>query len=69
MVLTGRERLDGSSYQFVTWIWNYDRAGGGHSHYHEGNFQGAKLEILPRVRRKHHRAPEREYLVRAVRRI
>lgn len=32
-VLAGRRREDGHGYQFVTWIWGYDRTGVNHGHY------------------------------------
>lgn len=35
-VLAGREREQG--YQFVTWVWDFDRLGVSHGHYYEGNY-------------------------------
>ena len=36
-VLAGRERENGRGYQFVTWVWDFDRRGVSHGHYFEGN--------------------------------
>lgn len=47
-VLAGRERPDGSGYQFATWIWNYGHAGVSQGHYYEGNFRGAKEDFAVR---------------------
>ena len=47
-VLAGRERTDGSGYQFATWIWNYGRAGVSHGHYYEGDFRRAKEDFAVR---------------------
>ena len=47
-VLAGRERTDGSGYQFATWTWNYGRAGVSHGHYYEGNFRSAKEDFAVR---------------------
>ena len=33
-VLAGQERENGQGYQFVTWIWDYDRTGVSHGHYY-----------------------------------
>lgn len=48
-VLAGRERENGQGYQFVTWVWDYDRQGVGHGHYYEGDFQGAKRDFAVRA--------------------
>ena len=34
-VLAGRERGTGRGYEFVTWIWDYERVGVSHGHYYE----------------------------------
>ena len=47
-VLAGRERENGQGYQFVTWIWDYDRQGVSHGHYYEGDFQSAKQDFAVR---------------------
>ena len=47
-VLAGRERPDGSGYQFATWTWNYGRTGVSHGHYYEGSFQDAKEDFAVR---------------------
>lgn len=46
-VLAGREREQG--YQFVTWVWDFDRLGVSHGHYYEGNFQSAKQDFAVRA--------------------
>ena len=46
-VLAGREREQG--YQFVTWVWDFDRLGVSHGHYYEGNFQRAKQDFAVRA--------------------
>ena len=48
-VLAGQERENGQGYQFVTWVWDYDRQGVGHGHYYEGDFQGAKRDFAVRA--------------------
>lgn len=48
-VLAGREREQGQGYQFVTWVWDFDRLGVSHGHYYEGNFQGAKEDFAVRA--------------------
>lgn len=48
-VLAGREREQGQGYQFVTWVWDFDRLGVSHGHYYEGNFQGAKQDFAVRA--------------------
>ena len=48
-VLAGRERGPGQGYQFVTWVWDFDRLGVSHGHYYEGNFQGAKQDFAVRA--------------------
>lgn len=47
-VLAGRERVQGQGYQFVTWIWDFDRLGVSHGHYYEGDFQSAKQDFAVR---------------------
>ena len=47
-VLSGRERPDGSGYQFATWTWNYGRTCVSHGHYYEGSFQDAKEDFAVR---------------------
>lgn len=47
-VLAGRELENGWGYQFVTWIWDHDRAGVSHGHYYEEDFQGAKQDFAVR---------------------
>ena len=46
--LAGRERENSRGYQFVTWIWDYDRRGISHGHYYEGNYQAAKQDFAVR---------------------
>ena len=46
-VLAGREREQG--YQFVTWVWDFDRLGVSHGHYYEGNYQRAKQDFAVRA--------------------
>ena len=48
-VLAGRELEQGQGYQFVTWVWDFDRLGVSHGHYYEGNFQGAKQDFAVRA--------------------
>ena len=47
-VLAGQERENGQGYQFVTWIWDYDRTGVSHGHYYEDEFQSAKQDFAVR---------------------
>ena len=47
-VLAGRERENGQGYQFVTWVWAYERQGVCHGHYYEGDFQSAKQDFAVR---------------------
>ena len=47
-VLAGQERENGQGYQFVTWIWDYDRTGVSHGHYYEDDFQSAKHDFAVR---------------------
>lgn len=47
-VLAGQERENNQGYQFVTWIWNFDRTGVSHGHYYEGKFQSAKQDFAVR---------------------
>ena len=47
-VLAGQERENGQGYQFVTWIWDYDRTEVCHGHYYEVNFQLAKKDFAVR---------------------
>lgn len=43
--LAGQERENNQGYQFVTWIWSYDRTGVSHGHYYEDDFQSAKQDF------------------------
>ena len=57
-VLAGQERENGQGYQFVTWIWDYDRTGVSHGHYYEDDFQSAKQgSYLPRRNSQNCTAP------------
>ena len=47
-MLAGRERENSRGYQFVTWIWDYNRQGISHGHYYEGNYQAAKQDFAVR---------------------
>ena len=47
-VLAGQERENGLGYQFVTWVWAYERQGVCHGHYYEGDFQSAKQDFAVR---------------------
>ena len=47
-VLAGRERGIGRGYEFVTWIWDYERVGVSHGHYYEDDFAGAKRDFAVR---------------------
>ena len=47
-VLAGQERENNQGYQFVTWIWNFDRTGVSHGHYYENDFQSAKQDFAVR---------------------
>lgn len=47
-VLAGRERGTGRGYEFVTWIWDYERVGVSHGHYYEDDFAGAKRDFAVR---------------------
>lgn len=47
-VLAGQERENGLGYQFVTWVWAYERQGVCHGHYYEGDFQSAKRDFAVR---------------------
>ena len=47
-VLAGQERENGQGYQFVTWIWDYDRTGVSHGHYYRQNHDGVLLRPQPR---------------------
>ena len=47
-VLAGQERENGLGYQFVTWVWAYERQGLCHGHYYEGDFQSAKQDFAVR---------------------
>ena len=47
-VLAGRERGNGWGYQFVTWVWDYDRRGVSHGHYFEDDFQSAEEDFAVR---------------------
>lgn len=48
-VLAGRDRGPGQGYQFVTWVWDFDRLGVSHGHYYEGNYQSAKQDFAVRA--------------------
>lgn len=47
-VLAGRERAAGQGYEFVTWIWDYEKVGVSHGHYYEDDFTGAKRDFAVR---------------------
>lgn len=47
-VLAGQELENGLGYQFVTWVWAYERQGVCHGHYYEGDFQSAKQDFAVR---------------------
>ena len=47
-VLAGRERENDRGYQFVTWVWDFDRRGVSHGHYYEGNYHAAKEDFAVR---------------------
>lgn len=47
-VLAGQERDNGRGYQFVTWVWDYDRQDVSHGHYFEDDFQSAKRDFAVR---------------------
>ena len=47
-VLAGQERENGLGYQFVTWVWTYERQGLCHGHYFEDDFQSAKQDFAVR---------------------
>ncbi len=47
-VLAGQERENGLGYQFVTWVWAYERQGVCHGHYFEDDFQSAKQDFAIR---------------------
>lgn len=47
-LLAGREREQGSGYQFVTWIWDYYRIGVCYGHYYEDDFTVAKQDFAVR---------------------
>jgi len=47
-VLAGRELENGWGYQFVTWIWDYEKVGVSHGHYYEDDFAGAKRDFAVR---------------------
>ena len=44
-VLAGRELENGRGYQFVTWIWDYNRTGVSYGHYYDEDFCGAKQDF------------------------
>ena len=44
-VLAGRERENGWGYQFVTWLWDYDRNGVSLGHYYEDDYHAAKQDF------------------------
>ena len=47
-VLAGQERGNGLGYQFVTWVWAYERQWVCHGHYYEDDFQSAKQDFAVR---------------------
>ena len=47
-VLAGRELENGRGYQFVTWIWDYNRTGVSCGHYYDEDFCGAKQDFAVR---------------------
>ena len=47
-VLAGRELENGRGYQFVTWIWDYNRTGVSYRHYYDEDFCGAKQDFAVR---------------------
>lgn len=47
-VLAGRERENGWGYQFVTWLWDYNRNGVSLGHYYEDNYHAAKQDFAVR---------------------
>lgn len=47
-VLAGQERGNGLGYQFVTWVWAYERQGVCRGHYYEDDFQSAKQDFAVR---------------------
>ena len=47
-VLAGRERENGWGYQFVTWLWDYNRDGVSLGHYYEDNYHAAKQDFAVR---------------------
>lgn len=47
-VLAGLERENGQGYQFVNWVWAYERQGLCHGHYFEDDFQSAKQDFAIR---------------------
>ena len=44
----GRELENGRGYQFVTWIWDYNRTGVSYGHYYDEDFCGAKQDFAVR---------------------
>ena len=48
VVLAGRERETGMGYQFVTWLWDYDRNGVSLGHYYEDDYHAAKQDFAVR---------------------
>ena len=47
-VLAGREREKGLGYEFVTWIWDYNRTGVSRGHYYNDSFREAKQDFAVR---------------------
>ena len=47
-VLAGRERENGWGYQFVTWLWDYNRNGVSLGHYYEDDYHAAKQDFAVR---------------------
>lgn len=47
-VLAGRKRENGWGYQFVTWLWDYNRNGVSLGHYYEDDYHAAKQDFAVR---------------------
>ena len=47
-MLAGRERENGWGYQFVTWLWDYNRNGVSLGHYYEDDYHAAKQDFAVR---------------------
>ena len=59
-VLAGQERENGQGYQFVTWIWDYDRTGVSHGHYYEDDIGSMKARSWTTSSKKPFRRPEQK---------